>query len=264
MKHVKTLITRQTPLLAASLLLALSLTGCTAFEQSGIADGFRYVGNGIGKGYSAIQSLENSTVGAVRSSYLGDSREKTVPAVQVSTKSLYMKTYADGSGFSARTIDTANAFLRSQGPLAKQVITVVPRSPEALGAAKRLGTALEDAGAKSVKVAAFKPEATSGEEKVEDRDTGAGVEIISETYLLTVPDCTVANPARAGIDPYFAMGALGCANNANIARMVSDPRDLVRPRPLEPGDGEAAVLAVRKYQTGDTEDLVDIDFSQDE
>ena len=60
------------------------------------------------------------------------------------------------------------------------------------------------------------------------------------------------------------MGALGCANNANIARMVSDPRDLVRPRPLEPGDGEAAVLAVRKYQTGDTEDLVDIDFSQDE
>mgnify|MGYP000199437647 FL=1 len=62
MKHIKTLITRRTPLLAASLLLALSLTGCTAFEQSGIADGFRYVGNGIGKGYSAIQSLENSTV----------------------------------------------------------------------------------------------------------------------------------------------------------------------------------------------------------
>ena len=76
-----------------------------------------------------------------------------------------------------------------------------------------------------------------------------GLELISEAYVVHAPECVVADPTRWTIEPYEAVGTLGCANNANIAMMVSDPKDLLRPRALEGADGTASNLAVQKYQT---------------
>ena len=56
---------------------------------------------------------------------------------------------------------------------------------------------------------------------------------------------------------------MGCANRANIAAMVSDVRDLRRPRTLAAADGRAAAGAVERYQTGDVRELIDINFNND-
>ncbi len=263
MKMMKTQFSRIKTVAVLTAAMA-ALTGCSFLNESGLGDGARYIGNGIAEGYRTVQDWETASVGAMRSSHFGDARAKTAPSVKLSAKSLYLKTYGDGEGFSARTLDEANAFLSSQGPIGKQVLTIVPLSENGIRVAKRLAQALEEAGADTPRLARYVEENAQGQEQFADRQTGWDIELISEAYVLSVSDCGAANGRRMGIDPYYAVGALGCANNANIALMVSDPKDLLRGRPLEAADGTAATLAVQKYQTGDTEDLVDIDFSQDE
>ena len=123
--------------------------------------------------------------------------------------------------------------------------------------------ALEEAGAQEPKLAVYVNEKT-GKRDFPDRRVSWDLELISEAYVVHAPECEVADPTRWTIEPYEAVGTLGCANNANIAMMVSDPKDLLRPRALEGADGTASNLAVQKYQTGDQEDLIDIDFSQED
>lgn len=41
---------------------------------------------------------------------------------------------------------------------------------------------------------------------------------------------------------------LGCANQANLARMLADPHDLVEGRPTQPMDGARAAAAVQRYR----------------
>lgn len=161
------------------------------------------------------------------------------------------------------SIESANKFLLSQGPIRRQVLTVVPLSERGEKLARRLAEALEEAGAQEPKLAVYVNEKT-GKRDFPDRRVSWDLELISEAYVVHAPECEVADPTRWTIEPYEAVGTLGCANNANIAMMVSDPKDLLRPRALEGADGTASNLAVQKYQTGDQEDLIDIDFSQED
>ena len=143
------------------------------------------------------------------------------------------------------------------------MLTVVPLSERGEKLARRLAEALEEAGAQEPKLAVYVNEKT-GKRNFPDRRVSWDLELISEAYVVHAPECEVADPTRWTIEPYEAVGTLGCANNANIAMMVSDPKDLLRPRALEGADGTASNLAVQKYQTGDQEDLIDIDFSQED
>jgi len=45
---------------------------------------------------------------------------------------------------------------------------------------------------------------------------------------------------------------LGCATQQNLAVMVADPRDLVTPKPLEPGDAQRRLTVLDKYRNGET------------
>ena len=58
-------------------------------------------------------------------------------------------------------------------------------------------------------------------------------------------------PGRRPIAPM----ADGCWNEANLARMVADPRDLTRGRGLGPADGSREALAVEKYRRGQVKPL---------
>lgn len=245
-----------------ALTAALGLTGCAQLDPSAFGAAAQYAGDKVAAGWRAVEGLETQTVARVRQSNFAGGRDEAL-SMKVQAKSLYLRASANGSGFTDGSIEKANKFLLSQGPIRRQVLTVVPLSERGVKLARRLAEALEEAGADTPKLGLYVNTKT-GRHDFADRRTGWDVELISEAYVVHAPECLVKDPKRWTIDPYDAVGTLGCANNANIAMMVSDPKDLLRPRALEGGDGTAADLAVQKYQTGDTEDLVDIDFSQEE
>ena len=84
-------------------------------------------------------------------------------------------------------------------------------------------------------------EATDGEDRVEIGYTG---------YVARTDRCgdwskDLANTAANQSSPNF-----GCAVQHNIAAMVSDPRDLVQPRPMTDGDATRRNTALGNYQKG--------------
>ncbi|MCB7456566.1 CpaD family pilus assembly lipoprotein [Sutterella wadsworthensis] len=244
-----------------SIALIAALTGCESLSYMGnaVQTAGGYAFDKAEAGYRAVEGLETKTVGRVRSSNFAQTRDEAL-SMKVQAKSLYLRASANGSGLTDESIESANKFLLSQGPIRRQVLTVVPLSERGEKLARRLAEALEEAGAQEPKLAVYVNEKT-GKRDFPDRRVSWDLELISEAYVVHAPECEVADPTRWTIEPYEAVGTLGCAN---IAMMVSDPKDLLRPRALEGADGTASNLAVQKYQTGDQEDLIDIDFSQED
>lgn len=163
----------------------------------------------------------------------------------------------DGRGLSPDSLREANAMLSSQGRIETQVLTLTPFNAQGAELAQRLAQALARSGAREPRVEAVPADA---QRLAQATDAGWDLELQSEALAVDIPRCGIAKPNEWTIHPYYGVGALGCANRANIARMVSDPRDLSRPRALEGADGKAAAGAVERYQTGETRDLLDIDF----
>jgi pilus assembly protein CpaD len=44
---------------------------------------------------------------------------------------------------------------------------------------------------------------------------------------------------------------LGCATQSNIAAMVADPRDLMGPQPMDPGDTQRRMTVLERYRAGE-------------
>ncbi len=44
---------------------------------------------------------------------------------------------------------------------------------------------------------------------------------------------------------------LGCATQNNIAAMVSNPRDLIEPQPMDPGDTQRRLTVLERYRAGE-------------
>lgn len=243
------------------------LTGCgTVYERhvtDALSTGVGYVHTAVSKTWTTVEDWEGHTVGKIRESHFASAPRNQAPEVTMKARSLHMRVNSDGSGFSSEVLDETNRFLVSQGPISRQVLTVVPISARGRDIAPKLAQALEDAGAKDVQLGRYAVK-KAGKETFPDRDTGWDVELISEAYVAKIARCKIERPNRWTIDPYDAIGTLGCANQTNIALMVSDPRDLIRGRGLDGTDGALSERNVRKYQEGDTEDLVDIDFSQED
>lgn len=170
---------------------------------------------------------------------------------------LALQVAADGRGLAPESLREANAMLSSQGRIETQVLTLTPFNARGADIAQRLAQALARSGAREPRVEAVPADA---QRLAQATDAGWDLELQSEALVVDIPRCGIAKPGEWTIHPYYGVGALGCANRANIARMVSDPRDLSRPRTLEGGDGKAAAGAVERYQTGETRDLLDIDF----
>ncbi|WP_417796605.1 CpaD family pilus assembly lipoprotein [Terasakiella pusilla] len=188
--------------------------------------------------------------------------------VKPSAVSLTLKVSPNGQSLSPKSVEKLNAMLLEQGRLNLQTITLMPRTPAAEKMAGRLGRILQKNGLPQSQLrqhAALRGGPATGEknnEQVQEK-LSDDLLIISEAIVANVPDCTLAGAENWLKSPYRAAGALGCANRANLARMVSDPRDLVRPRTLGAGDGIQADGAMQRYHDDEIRELIDINFEED-
>lgn len=176
--------------------------------------------------------------------------------VQPSALSLELRTTANGQSFTAESIDSLNQLLLSQGRLPNQTLTLIPQSPAGERIAARLGQALRARGlpAERLRLEALRLQ-TSG---------NTDLTVVSEALVVQVPTCGISQPHLWSVQPYAALGGLGCANQANIAAMVSNPRDLISPQALAAADGNHASSAVQRYHENDLPELIDINFENDD
>lgn len=109
--------------------------------------------------------------------------------------------------------------------------------------AAQVVTALESVGISrtNVRVAAYDP-AT---------DPAAPVVLSYSRYAATIPDCsqTWNNVGATGSNKPTTN--FGCSTTANFAAMVADPRDILRPVPLDPADNSRRQVVLGKYRQGE-------------
>ena len=74
-------------------------------------------------------------------------------------------------------------------------------------------------------------------------------------YHITLPNCPDWSKPIGTDSSNTTSSNLGCANQSNLARMVADPRDLVRGRRLGPADGVREAEAVVRYRTDNVKEL---------
>lgn len=112
-----------------SIALIAALTGCESLSYMGnaVQTAGGYAFDKAEAGYRAVEGLETKTVGRVRSSNFAQTRDEAL-SMKVQAKSLYLRASANGSGLTDESIESANKFLLSQGPIRRQVLTVVPLS----------------------------------------------------------------------------------------------------------------------------------------
>jgi pilus assembly protein CpaD len=82
-------------------------------------------------------------------------------------------------------------------------------------------------------------------------DARAPVLVGFDTVRAAVPTCGTSwtNLGRTGANAGYAN--FGCAVNANLAAQIADPRDIVRPRAIEPGSASRRSVVFDKYRVGD-------------
>ena len=174
---------------------------------------------------------------------------------KVAPSALVASLKANGNGsFTAESLANLNTLLRAQGRLRQQTLSLQPYTPSGERLAQRLASVLREQGAVAEQVTILPSRLEAPEAREWD------LQVVSEALVVKVPDCAIADPQTWTVKPYQAVGPLGCANRANIAAMVADPRDLMRPQALDGGDGIGAVNAVTRYHDDEVRELLDIDF----
>ena len=83
-------------------------------------------------------------------------------------------------------------------------------------------------------------------------DAGNDVKLSFIRYVVQTTPCgdwskSLGLTADNTVPPNF-----GCATQQNIAVQVADPRDLVAPQPMGPGDAQQALSVLDKYRKGET------------
>lgn len=87
--------------------------------------------------------------------------------------------------------------------------------------------------------------------RLSDREADAPLTVSYDRYSVKLPECgnfskPMALEPRNLVSPNF-----GCSSQRNIAAMVANPADLVRPRDRMPADAERRSLVIQNYQRGD-------------
>ncbi|MDY6923207.1 MAG: CpaD family pilus assembly lipoprotein [Pseudomonadota bacterium] len=72
-----------------------------------------------------------------------------------------------------------------------------------------------------------------------------------ETVRAAIPNCAAERGAMDGRFSNESSMGLGCAINANLAAQISDPRDIVGPRPTSPADSGRAAVVFDHYRRGE-------------
>lgn len=81
-----------------------------------------------------------------------------------------------------------------------------------------------------------------------------GVAVVVSRNVVISPDCEQP-PPPPGRRPHFVMG---CADTANLGKMIVDPLDLEHGRLSDPADGDAAAQSIKRYHERKTEKVQDI------
>lgn len=184
---------------------------------------------------------------------------QTPEEIEVKPSALSVSLSANpAGGFTEQSLESLNSLLRSQGRPVNQTLTLRPFTPRGEQLAQRLAQVLRERG-----VPARQLLLTPVQLQGQNGNVAWDLQVVSEAMVAKIPDCTIVNPDEWAVRPYSAIGNLGCANRANLARMVSDPRDLVRPRTLDAADGSNLANGVQRYQEDSIRELLDLDFSND-
>lgn len=199
----------------------------------------------------------DTPLNTLRASRFGDGAAPQAIQPEPRAAALALQGTADGQGLTPESLRAANALLTRQGRIEQQVLTLTPFNARGEVLAQRLAQALGRAGARQPRVLGT---TLDGERLAQAAEQDWDLELQSEALTLDASRCGIAKPGEVTVHPFYGVGTLGCATRANLARMVSDPRDLSRPRALDGADGKAAAEAVERYQTGETRDLIDINF----
>ena len=200
-----------------------------------------------------------ATLNNIRGSHFGQGVAPTSPTIGPRTLAIALKTSADGSALESQSIQKANELLTHQGPIEKQKITLIPLSEKGVQLAPQLSQALKRSGAIAIQIA---PLSADQAVVAQAQAEGWDLDLQSQALVVEVERCKVANPNAWSIHPYYGVGALGCANRANLARMTADPRDIVRPQTLDGASAAVAAAAVNRYQRGEIRELIDINFDE--
>jgi pilus assembly protein CpaD len=78
------------------------------------------------------------------------------------------------------------------------------------------------------------------------------VKVTYVSYQAHASSCGDWSVSLSDVSENKASPNFGCATQHNLAAMVADPRDLVTPKPIEPGDAQRRLTVLEKYRKGDT------------
>ncbi|WP_394183457.1 CpaD family pilus assembly lipoprotein [Marinomonas posidonica] len=162
----------------------------------------------------------------------------------------------DSGGLDKGSLRGLNALLNNQGRISNQKIRIQALTEKGESFTLRLKQSLIEAGliAQNVTILPYVYRENIGK---------WDVKLTSEALVVVKADCAIADDKTWTVNPYEGVGVLGCANRSNIAQMVVNPRDLMRPGSLDSADAVTAVGAMTRYQEAKTIELLDIDFSKD-
>jgi len=73
-----------------------------------------------------------------------------------------------------------------------------------------------------------------------------------QTVAAYIPDCAAESRLMGSRASNAPTGGLGCAITANMAAQITDPRDIVRPRALQPSDSGRSAVVFARYRQGQT------------
>ena len=92
----------------------------------------------------------------------------------------------------------------------------------------------------------------SGQVRVGPYDAGAGAPILANflRYEARGPNCEGGWDNLSATKDNNPSAHFGCANTANFAAMIADPRDLLAPRASEPGDAARRASVLTRYRAG--------------
>ena len=79
---------------------------------------------------------------------------------------------------------------------------------------------------------------------------GAEIEVGFISYTAETKPCGDWSQNLASNSNNSPFPNLGCATQNNIAAMVTDPRDLIGPQPMDPADTQRRLTVLDKYRQG--------------
>ena len=170
-------------------------------------------------------------------------------ALQVRPVAYQFAVNLQGRPLDQQDFQAVTDFLRSHGPLANQRLVVVDQG--GLYEKKRIQGWFDRLGINRPQVRWVRQDAEQQR-----------LLITTEYFVVRTPDCP-SSDVQPGtpLHKQYRSPSFGCATAANLAMMVSDPRELVKGRNLAPASGTRLVGAVQRYQTNTVTPLLSTDGS---